>query len=340
MLPREHDLLFQRKKSKIYHPSYVKPPILDCGKIILSNATLVIVPINISSQWQKELKRFAPELTVELLHTVRNPTVQSMAQADVVIAATTLLHGQSGSGGTIALARRIKKIHWYRIVVDEAHQQGQGSAISKTIASLSATHRHSLSGTPLGASLEDLHGQLHVLRLPPFCRPKFWEQNIARPYKENNHEALRVVRSMLSHVVCRHSKDQKHSTGKALLALSTRNVETILLPFGSEDERRFYGILESFSRAVLRATKELPAANSMAILNNLLLQSRHACCHVGLNSLQKLDRLKTSFTNLYMPKNDRPTTGKKKTRGGILSFAAKRVSVTPIVIPFRDKLLF
>lgn len=173
------------------------------------------------------------------LHTAENPKIQEIASSDVVIASTFFLQnaGTKGKKGGPNLLNLIKRIHWHRLIVDEAHYNQQGEKTKQALASLSATHRASVTGTPIGAQLSDLQGQLRFLRLAPFDRPAFWKNNIEDPYYERNPESLRVLRSLLSRIVIRHSKEQTFGNGKALLSLPPRSVETVLLKFGSERHR-------------------------------------------------------------------------------------------------------
>jgi SNF2 family DNA or RNA helicase len=171
------------------------------------------------------------------LHSAENPSIHEVATKDVVVASTSLFQ-QTGGCKTngAALMRFLKRIHWHRCILDEAHSS-LSPAISASIASLSTTHRVSVTGTPIGSQLADLQGQLSFLRLAPFDRPAFWKNNIKDPYYERNTESLRVLRSLLSRVVVRHSKEQTFANGKTLLALPPRTVETVLLDFGSEAGR-------------------------------------------------------------------------------------------------------
>lgn len=180
------------------------------------------------------------------LHTAENPKIQEIASSDVVIASTFLLQnaGTKGKKGGPNLLNLIKRIHWHRLIVDEAHYNQQGEKTKQALASLSATHRASVTGTPIGAQLSDLQGQLRFLRLAPFDRPAFWKNNIEDPYYERNPESLRVLRSLLSRIVIRHSKEQTFGNGKAILSLPPRSVETVLLKFGSDTEKEVYETIE------------------------------------------------------------------------------------------------
>jgi SNF2 family DNA or RNA helicase len=203
------------------------------------------------SQWQSEIERFAGHLSVTTLHSEERPTVQAIATSDVVIASTFLMHqggNKTKSGRSKQLLQLLKRVHWHRIVVDEAHLSNQDTQTKLVISALSATHRHSVTGTPIDSQLSDLYGQVRFLRLAPFCRPAFWKNLIEEPYYERDDEALRVLRSLLSRIVMRHSKRQTFDNGNALLALPPRTVETVLLQFGSESEKEVYDSIEARNR--------------------------------------------------------------------------------------------
>lgn len=273
VLPREHVWSLE-KKTTVDHPAYVPPP--NIGQTSrLSNGTLIVVPMTLLSQWQTEIERFAPHLQVMTLHNAENPTIQAIATSDVVIASTYLLQ-QSGpkpgsktksAKGGVNLLRLLKRIHWHRLIVDEAHCNQQGHKTKEALAALSATHRASVTGTPIGAQLSDLQGQLRFLRLAPFDRPAFWKNNIEEPYYERSPESLRVLRSLLSHVVVRHSKEQTFDNGKSLLSLPPRSVETVLLKFGSEAEKEVYDGIETRNQAhFMKLKRESLATVAVSLL--------------------------------------------------------------------------
>merc|ERR1740139_2125466 len=106
------------------------------------------------SQWQSEVEQHAPFLKVVTLHNTEDSSREAVASADIVIASTWLMQhsdgGRSHKAG--AALRTIRRIHWHRILVDESHYNQSGHKIKNTLASLSATHRFCVTGTPIGHS--------------------------------------------------------------------------------------------------------------------------------------------------------------------------------------------
>jgi DNA repair protein RAD5 len=287
------------------------------------------------SQWQTEVKKFAPHLSVLTLHNADNPTVQAVASADIVIASTFLLqqtgraNGSTSTGVNKKMINFLRRIHWHRILTDESHLNQQGSKTKQVLASLSATHRFCITGTPLGGQLSDFYGQLRFLRIAPFHREDWWKNNIEAPYHEHNPEALRVLRSLLSRVVMRHSKEQTQENGRALLALPPRSVDTELISFGSESEKAVYEAIENRNRSRfmdLKKESTKTVASKYLELNGMLVSARQACVHVSLIDLQKYHRL-----NSKLAYEKWEAEGKKKkapvnatTRAGVLEAAVER----------------
>lgn len=248
--PKQHRVLPREHLATIEHPSYSKPPCVlnatasTAKTKFLSNGSLVVAPMTLCSQWQTEIEKFAPFLSVLTLHNNEKPTVQEIASTDIVVVSTFAL--QSARANDIL--NKLKRVHFHRIFLDESHYNQSGVKTKNSLAALSATYRYCVTGTPVGHSLDDLYGQIRFLRIPLFCREDFWRQNIGTPYCNRNYDALKVLRSLLSRLVVRHSKQQTLEDGKAMLTLPPRSVETLLLPFGSDAERKIYDALEKRNR--------------------------------------------------------------------------------------------
>jgi len=317
VLPREHI-------AKIDHPLYSAPPsVMGCTssnakQIFLSNGTVVIAPMTLISQWQAEVERFAPWISILTLHNDENPTVEEIASKDVVLVSTFLLQRSDG------LFRKLKRIHFHRAMLDESHYNQTGSRTKQSLASLSASHRFCVTGTPIGHSLNDLQGQLRFLRVPQFCRSDFWTQNIGNPYCERNYDALQVLRSLLSRVVVRHSKEQTLENGNAMLSLPPRTVETILLPFGSPAEERLYKVLENRNTKrfmELRLESPKTVLGKFMELNGMIYSARQACGHAILMNLDNIHNLNARLANEERHKDVLYGRPKTTTRAGILEQA-------------------
>ena len=311
--------------AKINHPAYVPPPsvsacLASTAKGFLSSGTLVIAPMTLCPQWQAEIERFAPWMSFITLHNDEKATSEDIASKDIVIISTFLLSSSgrrsTGNMGSSQLMNKLKRVHFHRIFLDESHYNNTGGRVKFALSQLSSTHRYAVTGTPVGHSLADLYGQLRFLRVPQFCRPDFWKQCIETPYSNHNYYALNVLRSLLSRTVIRHSKEQ-NLEGKALLSLPPRTVETLLLQFGSNEEKIVYDYLETKNTArfmSLRSESPASVLGKFIELNAMLFVSRHACGHASLVNLDNVHNLNDKIDQEQRRKREKEEArlGKKK----------------------------
>jgi non-specific serine/threonine protein kinase len=114
--------------------------------------TLLICPMSLVGNWQRESEKFAPELRVHVHHGAER--AKGKAFADAVTKAELVIT-------TYSLASRdaqdLAEIGWHRVVVDEA-QAIKNAATRQAVAvrSLPARHRIAVTGTPVENRLADL----------------------------------------------------------------------------------------------------------------------------------------------------------------------------------------
>ncbi|SDC46567.1 DEAD/DEAH box helicase [Actinokineospora iranica] len=114
--------------------------------------TLLVCPMSVVGNWQREAERFTPGLRVHVHHGADRLTgpqlAKAVSDADLVIT-------------TYALAARdaaaLGKLTWDRIVLDEAQNiKNSAARQSQAVRSLRARHRVALTGTPVENRLAEL----------------------------------------------------------------------------------------------------------------------------------------------------------------------------------------
>jgi hypothetical protein len=114
--------------------------------------TLLVCPMSLVGNWQREAARFTPDLQVHVHHGAersRGPAFeQAVREADLVITTYAIAARD---------ARDLSTVGWRRVVVDEA-QAIKNAATKQAVAirSLPATHRIAVTGTPVENRLADL----------------------------------------------------------------------------------------------------------------------------------------------------------------------------------------
>jgi hypothetical protein len=221
-----------------------------------SGGTLVVLPVSLLSQWNEEITSKAPHLTVAVyygeqaqLYGNKRRTPSDLAGYDVVL---TTMHKMNeltnrGLGGG---AKILDKVRWHRLVVDECQfLKNDTTVIARAASSIEARHIWMLSGTPLTNKLDDLRGELSLLRVWPFTlgtnsdsewQSWFWDQNVKGPWDERDKECLPVVHSLLSAISIRHSRLQTRvSDGSPLVDLPARTESFVAVREPSRSSESF-----------------------------------------------------------------------------------------------------
>ena len=181
---------------------------LQAITLMLSRAALgpqlVIVPTSLLNNWQSELNRFAPTLSVRQLNpqgTNRQQMVNEAEAADIVLATYGLLVTEGE-----LLCQRI----WTTIVLDEAHTiKNRDTQTSKAAMQLKADFRIMLTGTPLQNHLNE------IWNLFQFANPgllgsyqQFTDRFILPIERDHDQERQRLLRRLLSPFLLRRTKDE------------------------------------------------------------------------------------------------------------------------------------
>ncbi|MEV2223386.1 DEAD/DEAH box helicase [Nocardia vinacea] len=158
-----------------------------------SGPTLLVSPMSVVGNWQREAERFAPDLRVLVHHGVGRKSGtdldEAVAAADLVITTYSLLARDAPE-----LARQ----QWDRVVLDEAqHIKNAGTRQAKAARAVPARHRLALTGTPVENRLEELRSILDftmpkVLGSAQTFRARF-AVPIERDRDENAISRLRTV---------------------------------------------------------------------------------------------------------------------------------------------------
>lgn len=169
----------------------------------LVGPTLVLSPMSVVGNWQRELQRFSPNLRVLVHHGLTRikdgSFAQEVAAYDVIIS-------------TYALARRdherLREVLWHRIVLDEAQNiKNPGTQQSRAVRSLASRHRVALTGTPLENQLSELWSILDFLNPGYLGSLGDFRRRFARPIeKEGSDERRQLLGSLTRPLLLRRLK--------------------------------------------------------------------------------------------------------------------------------------
>ena len=170
--------------------------------------TLVICPVSVLGNWERELARFAPTLRVLVHHgpgrftTHRSKLGTRVKRADVVLTTYSLVARD---------VEELTPIAWGRLVLDEAQQvKNSATAQSRAVAQLHATRRVALTGTPVENRLSELWSIMHVLNPGLLGSARAFRDRFALPIeRDQDPEATATLRRVTAPFVLRRLKTDR-----------------------------------------------------------------------------------------------------------------------------------
>ena len=268
----------------------------------VGKGTLVVAPLALIKQWEAEIKDKVHDshaLRVCVHHGPgRTKRFEDLKKYDVVITTYQILVSEHGSSSPRLDGPQSGcfGIHWYRIILDEAHSiKNRQAKATKAAYALRSEYRWCLTGTPMQNNLDELQSLIQFLRIKPYCEISSWKEQITGPMNRGlGGLAVKRLNAVLKTFMKRRTKDVLKKEGALNpggkmdaknpsikgFQIMERNVRTIEVEF-SEGERAFYNRLEQ------RTDKSLSHLMNQAKLNYasalvLLLRLRQACNHPDL----------------------------------------------------------
>ncbi len=170
--------------------------------------TLVVCPVSVLGNWQREIERFAPTLRVFAHHGPqrhrghRAKFATRARRHDVVLTTYSMVARD---------AQHLGEVVWSRLVLDEAQQvKNAGTAQARAVRTLRAERRVALTGTPVENRLSELWSIMHVLNPGLLGTATSFRERFAIPIeREGDDEATELLRRITSPFVLRRVKSDR-----------------------------------------------------------------------------------------------------------------------------------
>ncbi|KAL9057510.1 MAG: hypothetical protein Q9206_002319 [Seirophora lacunosa] len=271
--------------------------------------TLVVAPVALMKQWEKEIKTKVKsdrgyQLSTYTLHgSGRAASWEELRTYDVVLTTYGTLATEMKRRDAIREALRRNpnwrpitkadrlpllgdECKWYRVILDEAQCiKNRSTKAAHGACALQAQTRFCMSGTPMQNGVTELYSLVHFLRIKPYNDLNRFNMDFTRSlkstYDEEKKRGMRKLQALLKAILLRRNK-KSVIDGKPILDLPERTTESRQAAF-SEDEQAFYNALEN--KVQLQFNKYLKAGTVGRNYSNvlvLLLRLRQACCHPHL----------------------------------------------------------
>jgi superfamily II DNA or RNA helicase len=236
-------------------------------------ASLVIVPASLLHNWQKELKKFAPELKVYIHSGVRR---LKPADSDKLFNAYQVII--SSYGIVRADEDYLAGYRFHYIVLDESQfVKNPDSATYKAIKNLTSSHKLTLTGTPIENSLSDLWAQFDFINPGLLGNlSAFKSHYVQKISKEKNKKVEESLLRMIQPFLLRRTKEE---VTPELPSLS----QEIVFCDMSEAQEEAYDSEKNSIRNKMLENKEHFIANNLIALQSLtrlrLLSNHPALCY-------------------------------------------------------------
>jgi superfamily II DNA or RNA helicase len=252
----------------------------DAGR--LDRPALIIAPVSLLGNWQREAERFCPDLRCLVLHgQERHAKVADLQDADVVIAPYSLLQRD----------RELwLQTPWHLVALDEAQNIKNASTHAAQVAcELVTRHRLCLSGTPMENHLGEIWSLFHFL-MPGFlgAQQRFKEQFRNPIERQGNTERLAQLRARITPFMLRRTK--------ALVAHELPpKVETVARVELTGKQADLYETIRlSMEKTVREALDTKGLAKSQITILDALLKLRQVCCDPQLLKLEAAKKVQQS----------------------------------------------
>ena len=241
--------------------------------------TLLVCPTSVVGNWQAELARFAPGLSVHVHHGIRRPRAEGLRQlvslADVVLTSYALL---------VRDREALAEWGWDGVVLDEAQNIKNPQAMQARAArGLRAGWRLALTGTPVENRLLDLWS-IFAFALPGYLGgARSFTRAYAGPIARGDAVAAVGLRQVLEPFLLRRTKADPLVAADLPPVITTRQ----RCPLTTEQA----ALYEAVTREALGRIERSRGMERRAAVLTTLLRLKQVCDHPALFGGTQDDRL-------------------------------------------------
>lgn len=248
----------------------------------LSRPALIVAPVSLLGNWQREAARFCPSLRTHIHHGLsRHESAQDLSGFDIVLTPYSLLHRDRELWlGT----------DWHLLVLDEAQNiKNANTHAAQTVGDIPVAHRLCLSGTPMENHLGELWSLFHFL-MPGFLgSQKRFSELFRHPIeRQGNSDKMDQLRKRITPFMLRRTKD-------VVASELPPKVETLMpVPLQGKQADLYETIRLGMEKTVRDALNAQGLAKSQITILDALLKLRQVCCDPRLLKLGSASQVQQS----------------------------------------------
>ena len=173
----------------------------DEGALCAGQPALIVVPTGLVTNWQAELMRFAPSLSVFTYHGQQR-NLKEFKDIDILLTTYGVLRSD---------VAKLKKISWPMVVIDEAQNiKNAGTAQSKAVRGIPAKVHIAMSGTPVENRLSEFWSIMDFTNKGYLGSEKAFKTEFANPIqREGDQKVAEGFRRITAPFLLRRLKSDK-----------------------------------------------------------------------------------------------------------------------------------
>lgn len=239
----------------------------------LDRPALIVVPTSLVSNWTAELMKFAPHLSVVVLHGLdRHQRRERLGGTHVVITTYTVLARD---------IEQMKELPWHLVVLDEAQAiKSPDAKATRAVCQLDARQRMCLSGTPIENNLQELWSQFTFLMPGLLGDRRGFSKRFRTPIEKRGDDLRRVqLARRIRPFILRRTKSE------VATELPPRHTILRRITLAPEQRELYETIRVTLHEKVREEVAERSLAQSRIVVLDALLKLRQVCCDPRLVKL-------------------------------------------------------
>jgi hypothetical protein len=232
---------------------------------------LIVCPTSVMGNWAREIKKFAPELSLNLHHganrLVEEEFQKALPETDVVITSYTL---------AVKDFYWLGEVNWSSLILDEAQAiKNPISQKSRVLKQYKAGHRLALTGTPIENRLEELWAIMDFLNPGYLGSLTSFRRAFIHPIeKHGNKERSELLKRLIKPFLLRREKTDK----RVIKDLPEKNESNIYCHLTEAQASMYQSIVDRLMERV----KKAQGMERRGLILSTLTRLKQVCDHPDL----------------------------------------------------------
>jgi SNF2 family DNA or RNA helicase len=255
----------------------------------LPGPTLLVCPTSVVTNWEREVRRFAPALTTLVHQGPDRPRgevfIQAAQEVDMVLSSYALVRRD---------AETMQSVSWLGVVLDEAQNiKNPAAKQTQAVRSLSADFRMALTGTPVENRLSELWSIMHFLNPGYLKSRQAFRQDFGLPIERyGDEEAAERLKKMVGPFILRRVK-----TDARVIQDLPDKIETKVYSHLTEEQATLY---EAVVQDAMQKVAQSEGIERRGLVLSMLMQLKQICNH-PIQYLHQADGARVEATDQPVP---------------------------------------